>query len=781
MRSRRRFAVGLLLVLVAAAVWLFWASLPSPLFSVPYSTLLLDRNGHLLGAHIASDGQWRFPPTQDISDKFAKALVAYEDKRFYLHPGVDPLALARAIRANLRAGHVVSGGSTITMQLARLARDNPPRTYGEKLIESLLALRIEAAYSKQEILALYAAHAPFGGNVVGLKAAAWRYFGRDAAELTWAEACTLAVLPNNPAIIHPGRHRAELKAKRDRLLERLQTEGVISATDAELARIEPLPGAPTPLPQAAPHLLDTLLQQGTTQTTLATTLDEGLQRQVQRLLNQHSKRLATQGIRNAAALVVDNRSFEVLAYVGNSDDDGDGQAVDVIQRPRSTGSLLKPLLFAAMLQGGELLPKTLVPDVPSNFRGYRPENFDRDYRGAVPAQEALVHSLNVPAVRMLQRYGVERFYDYLHQAGMSTLFRPPGDYGLSLILGGAEGTLWEMTALYANLAAIARSEAQAGTGHYRRLSPLVGGDTQTPRRTEIGAAAAWLTLNALKEVNRPGADSQWRRFADLRPVAWKTGTSYGERDGWAIGNTAHYTVGVWIGNATGEGRPGLTGYLTAAPLLFEIVNRLEDRDWFVQPTRLMRRVTSCRDDGYLADGLCDTEEQWMPIESHFEKVSPYHVRIHLDPAGAWRVDGSCQSVTQMQHRGWFVLPPAQEHYYRRSHPEYRTLPPWRADCRAALDQGRLDPIELLYPTEGARIYIPIELDGSVGGVVFEAVHRDTDGILYWHLDDSYLATTRTFHTRTLQIAPGHHTLTLVDEAGNRLERHFEVLSKEHTQ
>ncbi|HEY6123717.1 MAG TPA: penicillin-binding protein 1C, partial [Steroidobacteraceae bacterium] len=458
---RRRVIAAVLAATCAAAAW-FWAWLPDELFVSPESYVLEARDGTLLSARIASDGQWRFPPQATVPRKFRRALLVFEDKRFEQHPGVDALAVARAMRLNVSAGRVVSGGSTITMQLARLSRGGEPRNLANKLTEAALALRIEASYGKDEILALYAGHAPFGGNVVGLEAAAWRYFGRDPETLSWAEAATLAVLPNNPALVHLARNRERLRSKRDFLLRRLHDAGDLTALDLDLALSEPLTAEPHDLPDLAPHLLDTLRAQDPARHRIVTTLDARLQRDATQLTREHSTALARQGVHNAAALIVDNTTFEVLAYVGNSSEALDasrGHAVDIIRRPRSTGSILKPMLYAAMLEDGSLTPRMLLPDVPTHYEGFAPENFDRQYRGAVPADEALAHSLNVPAVRMLKTYGVARFADLLRAAGMTTLTRPGDDYGLTLILGGAEGNLGDVSGMYASLAGLARAGA----------------------------------------------------------------------------------------------------------------------------------------------------------------------------------------------------------------------------------------------------------------------------------------------------------------------------------
>jgi penicillin-binding protein 1C len=774
---KRRLGAGAAVVALVLGVW-FWRCLPEPLFSEPMSSVLLARDGTLLGATIAADQQWRFPLRERVAEKFAAALVTYEDKRFWHHPGVDPLALARAARMNLGGGAVRSGGSTITMQVIRLARRNPRRTYGEKLVEMLWALRLELRHGKAEILALYAAHAPFGGNVVGVEAAAWRYFGRGPEDLSWAEAATLAVLPNSPALVHPARRRDVLREKRDGLLRKLHAAGRMDDLEFRTSLLEPLPDEPRPLPQHALHLLETLTARDTTgDTRFESTLRAQLQRSVEAIVARYAETLQSLGIANAAVLVVDNRSWEVVTYVGNSawDAEGAGHAMDLIPRPRSTGSVLKPLLFARMLDAGELTPLSLVPDLPTHYAGYMPENADRAYRGAVPARHALARSLNVPAVRMLQDHGVDRFYDFLKNAGMTTLTRPPGDYGLTLVLGGAEGTLWDLTGVYANLAAIARGTPRGRPAVYRVPRLLAGDTTWTARPAELSTGAAWLTLEALVEVVRPGVEVNWTRFSSSQPIAWKTGTSFGHRDAWAIGSTARYTVGVWVGNATGEGRPELTGVGAAAPLLFDVFDRLDASPWFDRPDYALKPVTVCRDDGYLATAGCATAKAWIPRDAHFERPSAHHRVVHLDPTGRWRVDARCEAVRDMAHATWFVLPAGQEYYYRRNHADYRPLPPFRPDCAAARAGG--DPLEFLYPAGETRLYIPVDLDGRKGRVVFRVAHRDPGATLYWHLDDTYLGTTATYHERAVDVGPGRHVMTVVDQDGNRVRRAFEVLAR----
>ncbi len=772
----------LFLGITTILLWGYFFSLPAVLFTAAHSPLLLDQQERLLSAHIAADEQWRFPELESVPPKFASALVQFEDKRFYTHSGVDGLALARATFDNLREQRVVSGASTLSMQVIRLARGNPPRTLGEKALELLRAWRLESRYSKAEILNLYASHAPFGGNVVGLEAAAWRYFGRNPTQLSWAESAMLAVLPNNPALVHLGRNRERLLAKRNRLLAQLYQHQTLSKLDYELAIAEPLPDAPHALPRLAPHLLDTLVSKYPQTQRFHTTLDVGLQQQLNTLAQRTGEQLALEGIQNLAIVVLDNHSFALKAYVGNrpvADFSADqGHAIDMVQRPRSTGSTLKPLLFADALEQGLITPLSLLADVPVNYSGFTPQNYNRHYHGAVSAREALARSLNIPMVNLLSLRGVEPFLMQLRQLGFTHMTRSARDYGLSLILGGAEASLWDLSVAYANLANRAQQDAAHQQAAWQQGRMLVNETATTQRVATLSSAAAWMTLDALLAVARPGDEGYWEKFSSSRQVAWKTGTSYGQRDAWAIGTTPDYTVGVWVGNADGVGRAGLTGTQSAAPILFSTFSLLPpNRGWFVRPTWQMTPLTICRDDGYLSNGACVTQTQFMPLSSHFARITPYHQRMHLDASGQYRVSSDCESIAAMQTRDWFVLPPDQADYYQQFHADYRALPPWRADCQAVPDDASA-LLSITYPSENTQIYLPRELDGKLGEVVFRAVPQRAETLLYWHLDNQFIGTTQTFHQRAVQPAAGKHHLAVVDDMGNRSERDFEVLERQ---
>ncbi len=767
-------------LILGAVLFLF---LPTPKFDDPVSTLLLDRHGRLLGATIASDEQWRFPEIEQVPEKYKIAAIAFEDKRFYHHPGVDVLALGRAVRDNLSRKDIVSGASTISMQVIRLSRKDKQRTFGEKFIEMILALRLELTTSKADILKLYASHAPYGGNVVGLEAAAWRYFGRDPHHLSWAESATLAVLPNSPALIHPGRRRDQLKEKRDQLLHKLHHNGSLDALTLQLALNESLPLKPTPLPMLAPHLLQRLrVEAPKNQVRFITTLDGALQGRVSDIVERHSRHLALNDIHNAAAFIIDIKSFTVCAYIGNVRGDGqnsNGEYVDIITSPRSTGSILKPLLYAGMLETGELIPTALVPDIPTQMGGFAPENYTRTYEGAIPAYMALARSLNVPAVRLLDDYGVHRFHGLLETLGITTLFRPAQHYGLSLILGGAEGTLWELTSIYAGLArcVLRYSDPQMDEPFQRPVFLINQVPSPRTDQAPLSPASCWLTLQAMLDVTRPSDEQAWREFQSSQKIAWKTGTSYGFRDGWAIGLTPTYAVGVWVGNADGEGRPGLTGLSAAAPILFDIFNSLESAPWFEKPELDLHDITVCAKSGYRAGPFCEkTRDIGVPEAGLSFSLCPYCQLVHCDSTKSWRVHSECESVANMQAVSWFTLPPAMAWFYRKKHSDYAPLPPFRDDCYASLNLTS-NSMNLLRNRLDRNVYVPIELDGSSGRIVFEATHRDPNISIYWHLDDYYITRTSGIHQLSLSPEPGEHLLTLVDEQGEMIQRFFTVLDK----
>jgi penicillin-binding protein 1C len=755
------------------------------IFNEPLSTISLDRDGNLLGAKIASDQQWRFPERKGVPEKFRKAIITYEDRYFLYHPGFNPISLIRAIYQNIKRGKIVSGGSTISMQVIRLARKNKPRSIREKLIELLCAFRMELTYNKEEILSLYASHAPFGGNIVGMDAASWRYFGIFPENLSWAEAATLAVLPNSPALIYPGKNQVKLLRKRNRLLDQLLRSGIIDYTTCELAKAETLPQKPFPLPQLAPHLLERAVKEGHLGNRIVTTINISIQEKVREILLLHYPQLKANEIENAAALVLDVNSGNVLAYMGNIPHEGEdehGNEVDVITSPRSTGSILKPFLYTAMLNDGLILPNTLIPDIPMQIGGFIPENYSLTYDGAVPAHMALSRSLNIPAVKMLQTYGYDQFCALLRKIGMTTLTKPADHYGLSLILGGAEAKLWDLAGIYASMARTLNHYNETGMYDKNDFHPPeyivkeVSHEHDFVKHSPVfDAASIFLAFQAMVDVARPDEEQQWQQFSSSSKVAWKTGTSFGNRDAWSIGVTPGYIVAVWVGNASGEGRPGLTGIGTAAPVLFDIFKTLPPTSWFKTPYNEMVPVAVCRESGFRASNICEPIDTiWIQKKGLRSLQCPYHQIVHLDNTENWQVTSNCISPSEMVHKSWFVLPPVQEWYYRNKNPFYKVLPPFKPGCAPAESHN----MDMIYPRPNSRIYVPVDLDGKPGGTVFRLAHRNPQHLVYWHLDDRFLGTTVQTHQMALSPEKGIHHLTLVDENGETLFFRFEIMTKE---
>ena len=805
----RRYILSVIASLVLLAIYQLQQPVwPERMQNPLWAKAIFDQQGQLLDLHIATDQQWRLPyqPTASqptaLPERYQTALLSFEDQYFFQHPGINPLAVIRAAWGNMHAGQVKSGASTITMQVARLLYGNQTRNLPQKLRETELALQLEWHFDKSQILQLYANNAPYGGNIVGLTAASWWYFGREPASLSWSEAALLAVLPNSPGLIHPGRRADLLQQKRDRLLRKLHAQGHFDPTDLKLALLEPIPTKPAGWPALAPHLLHTLMARYPKQAMFYTDIDRQLQIQLNELLTRQARTLALSGVANGAVLIVDHLQMKIRAYVGNIGS-GDGAAVDIIQSRRSTGSILKPFLYGLMLDDGLMTAQSLLPDVPSQFGGYAPVNFDLQFRGAAKAADALAQSLNVPAVRMLHQYGVGRFRQQLQSFGLTTINKGADHYGLSLILGGAEATLYDLTRSYAamvRLAAKPQTPIPELPLHYPAIPAipaipahknLQSDEVQTSMPTShlptskpnstislpISAGAAYMTLEALLEVERPESEGSWRDYVRSQKIAWKTGTSFGLRDAWAIGVNGQYTVGVWTGNADGSPAAILGGARSAGPILFDTFRLLPEAPWLAKPLLALRTQEICSSDGYRKRGQCQTTFTDMPIGSQLKSPHSYQQQLWLDPSGRFQLPAGCALQVPRQVHTRMILPVAMAYFYQPQHPEYQGLPPMWPGCELAGQQH----MDLLYPAREAQIRLPLQLDGKLGQSIFRAIHRDKQAQIYWHLDDTYLGQTSAPHQMPVQAAAGRHRLVLTASDGSRLEQPFTILGDAPTQ
>jgi penicillin-binding protein 1C len=781
---RKKIAYLFLFALLLISI--VWLLLPPKLFNNDYAIVLFDENNQLLDARVSKDGQWRFPPYDtQIAEKYETCLLHFEDKRFYRHKGVDWLAIGRAFRQNIQEKKIISGGSTISMQVIRLARNNRKRSYFEKLIEIFLAHKLEFHYSKQEILKLYQSNAPYGGNMVGINSASYRYFGQSPENLTWAESALLAVLPNAPASIHLNKNREMLKNKRNRLLHLLFEKQIINRQDYELAVEEEIPESLRPFPHEAPHLLNRLFNETPEQNAFYTYLSRDIQNQAFQIIEQHSENFRKNGIQNAACIIAETRTGNVKAYIGNTgiyQNKGEWTFVDIASSPRSSGSILKPFLYTASLSKGEYLPHTLINDIPINYGNFSPQNYQMDYDGAVPASEAIIRSLNVPAVNMLEKHGVQVFLDELKELRINSINRSAEDYGLSLILGGAETRLDELCAAYASLGRrllhYTEFDAQYFKSDLNHLCFIEGDSihrSHPEQHANFSASGIWFCFEAMKALTRPEGNINWEYFSSDQPIAWKTGTSYGFRDAWAIGVTPNYTVAIWVGNADGEGRPNLVGIKTAAPVLFDIFKILPKYEqWFQTPWDDMIQMPVCQASGFLKNEYCtQVDSAWIPKSGYHSEQCPYHTPILLDENHQFLVNSSCYPKEKIQTEVRFILPPAIAYYYKIKHPDYKGLPPSYLGCT----NSSINPIQIIYPAHHMKIFLPVDLDQKQQSLVFHAAHQDSKKKIFWHIDNEYIGTTIGKHQIAYQPEPGKHTILLVDEQGDTKSVQFEILSK----
>ena len=765
--------------LVAGLIW-YYFSLPDPLFKTPYSTVIYSKEGRLLGAKIAFDQQWRFPVSDSIPEKFKQCVLNFEDEYFQYHWGFNPVSIYKALVENIRQNKVVRGGSTITQQVIRLSRKNKKRSYFEKFIELILATRLEFSYSKDEILSLYASHAPFGGNIVGLEMAAWRYFGRMPDQLSWAEQATLAVLPNAPAMIFPGKNQNQLKRKRNMLLKKLFKKKIIDRTTYSLALLEPLPKRKYQLPKISGHLLERLAKKHPGES-LVTSIDFDLQIQVNKLAKQYYRSYKQNHVYNLAVLVVDLNNQSVVSYLGNSDTDSSHKKdVDIITSKRSTASTLKPFLFASMLDQGLTLSNTLWPDVPIYFSGFTPKNSSLKYDGAVAASEALYRSLNIPAVCMLKQYGIARFNNKVQSLGLKDINLGAQHYGLSLILGGAEASLWQLSQAYTQLAVELNFFTKNQSFYPTKFSPLKLLEQESKNIKQgksfdpltFSASSIWSTLQAMKHLGRVREDQSWHYYASANNISWKTGTSHGNRDAWAIGLNSDYLVGVWVGNATGEGRPNLTGVDYASPILFDVFNLFPKSKPFIKPLDDLKLMDVCKVSGFKAGVNCQIAKQEVGLNSRFSKICPYHISVSLDPKTGERVHSKCFNISKSIKKDWFVLPVKMAWYYKKNHLNYQTLPSFKEGCHSILKEK---PLEFIYPSENLELILTKDFDGNRQAFIAKVAHQKPNQTVYWYLNKHYLKMTQHFHQVEILAPVGNHVLTAVDQDGNQIRAKFTIL------
>ncbi|CAM7490428.1 peptidoglycan glycosyltransferase PbpC [Citrobacter cronae] len=746
------------------AIWAADKIWPLPLHEVDPARVVVAHDGTPLWRFADADGIWRYPVTIDeVSPRYLQALINYEDRWFWKHPGVNPFSVLRAAWQDLSSGRVVSGGSTLTMQVARLL-DPHPRTFGGKFRQLWRALQLEWHLSKRDILTLYLNRAPFGGTLQGVGAASWAYLGKSPAQLSYSDAALLAVLPQAPSRLRPDRWPERAEAARNKVLERMAIQGIWSAKQVQESREEPVWLAPRQMPQLAP-LFSRMMLGKSRSDKIVTTLDAGLQRQLEELAQNWKGRLPARS--SLAMIVVDHTDMSVRGWVGSVDmnDDSRFGHVDMVNAIRSPGSVLKPFIYGLALDDGLIHPASLLQDVPRRTGDYRPGNFDSGFHGPVSMSEALVRSLNLPAVQVLEAYGPKRFAASLRNVGLP-LYLPAGAApNLSLILGGAGARLDDMAAAYS---AFAR-HGKAGKLRLQPADPLL-------ERPLMSAGAAWIIRRIMADEAQPLPDNALSRVV---PLAWKTGTSYGYRDAWAIGINARYVIGIWTGRPDGTPVVGQFGFASAVPLLNQVNNLLLSRGTYQpedpRPESVSRGVvcwpggqslaagdSNCR--RRLATWLLDGSQPPTLLLPEQEGVNGIRFPVWLDGEGK-RVAADCSQAREQTLIVW-PLP----------------LEPWLPESERR--GARLPPVSATCPPLGQDPGLPLQLTGLRDGAIVKRLPGSPEASLpvqtsggtgdrWWFLNGQRLDE-RGRHLTLRLTVKGDYQLLVMDDAGQVATVRFSV-------
>ncbi|NVO84647.1 penicillin-binding protein 1C [Hymenobacter terrestris] len=764
---KRRTAIRTLEILAGLALLLLALDRLFPLPAAPrYSPIVLAADGTVLHAYLNPTQKWRMKTElSEITPVLRQTIIEKEDRWFRWHFGVNPLALVQAAGRNVFGKGRTTGASTITMQVARLLGPKP-RTLGNKLLEMARATQLEVHYSKDEILQLYLNLVPYGGNVEGVKSAALLYFQQPPNFLSLAQTVTLAIIPNRPRALVLGQNNEAVRRERNRWLRRFGAAGLFARQDIADALLEPLNVRRHAAPTLAPHLSRRLVRQFPHEAIIRSSLQRAKQSRAEELTGNYVRRLHELGISQASVLVVNNRTRQVEAYVGSADFRdfrGQGQN-DGVAAVRSPGSTLKPFLYALALDRGLVTPKLQLPDVPTNFQGYRPENFDKHCQGEVTLERALSFSLNIPAVRVLQDYGVPAFTEKLQQAGFQSVARSRARLGLSSILGGCGASLEELTGLYAAL---------ANGGDYVALGLTSAADSLPERNTKrelplVSPAAAFLVTDILSQLTRPDLPLGAARSTRLPKIAWKTGTSYGRRDAWSIGYNRDYTIGVWVGNFSGQGSPALTGSDVATPLLFDLFNSLaynSPNDWFVPPASLDFRLV-CTETGLVPGENCPDQviDYFLPNQSSGRRCQ-HQREVLVSADGGFTYCRACAPAAGFRRELYPNLLPEVAAYRVTQGLPYRRLPPHNLLCQRASSGSERAPIitsptpnteYVLNAREQPQLLLSCTTDGEVRQV-------------YWYVNDQFLRAAAANERVFFRPTPGPLKISCADDHGRNTD------------
>jgi len=762
MTGRRRKYGRVIAVLVFAVALLVAAirftPLPDGLYR-PLSKAVFDRDGELLRMYPTEDGGGMLRigvRKKELPEHLIQALLAFEDKRFFYHPGVDPLAMMRAMFLNVKSGRVVSGGSTITMQVARML-ERRPRTLKSKFLEMLWAIKLEEHYSKSEILELYFNMAPYGGNIEGVAAASYLYFGKNVSQLSIDEAASLVAIPNQPNRLRPDRNPRALEKRRNDVLAQMKKEDFISTDIFEETRSLSIHARRASIPNLAPHFTHWIRSQ-TVRSQVHSTINLNLQRQVEKLLQDHLGEFDRGSISNGAIIVLDNESREVLAYVGSQDfhDRSISGQVDGVRALRSPGSTLKPFVYAMAIDRGLIGVNTLLEDVPLRYPDWSPENFDGKFRGIVSARDALISSLNIPAVRLAAKLEPDGLQPLLEQAGLSS-FEPNRDYGLSMVLGGCEVRLLELANAYASLASLGMHKPL----RFDLNAPAV------PAKRVLSAGATYLVSEILTDLTRPELSEVWRETSSIGQFSWKTGTSYGRRDAWSVGYNRRYTVGIWAGNFDGHGAAEIVGSYAAAPLLFRVLNILPAKDtdeWLAQPNSVQTRRVCALSGAPAGPNCTEHRTEFALAHEHAEAPCKVHVAYQVDDETGHRLCSRCRKGRSHHPENHILWPTNVTPWLQKAGIAVLAPPRHNPKCHYSIAGDR--PI-IHKPLPGDHFVLRDGAPLEHQQIAMLASTEGGTGQVYWFLNGVLVSAVDSGQTAMLDPTTGIHELMAVDAEGRR--------------
>ncbi len=723
-------------VVIASCIILFFLiDLIFPFrIDVSYSPVVEARDGTVLHTWLAKDEQWRIKASLDeIAPEFTKAIIYKEDKYFYSHPGVNLFAVCRAFFNNLFHLKRTSGASTISMQVVRMLHPES-RTYFNKCIEMFRAEQLELHHSKKEILELYCNLLPYGGNIQGIKTASLLYFNKTPDKLSLAEATALTIIPNRPNSLVPGKNNAAIIAERNKWLKNFKSENLFADVIVDDALNEPLTATRHHAPHAVPQFAWRLHKKNLSQTQLRSTLDKNIQQKTKTIVSNYAAQLKAQNINNAAVIIINNKTHEVMAYIGSPsfEDRAHFGEVDGVQALRSPGSTLKPLLYGLSFDAGLITPKTILEDVPLNIAGYAPENYDMQFRGNVTAEDALKNSLNIPAVELLNQLGLKNFLTKLTVAGFNDTWRNRNKEGLSLILGGCRIRLDELTALYS---------AFANNGKYYPLKwtmddSSISKNSASHSVTVLSPGADYMLTQILTTLHRPDLPNAYYIAENIPKIAWKTGTSYGRKDAWSVGYNKTYTIGVWIGNFSGEGVPDLSGASVATPLLFKLFNAIDydpSNEWVQPPKDLSFRLV-CAKTGRIPNDFCNDQvmDYYIPGISTNEKCN--HLKeVFVSADEKYSYCTSCLPAGGYKEKLFQNITPKLATWYKMNHIAYQKIPKHNPSCTR--DFNGYAPV--ITSLNNGMVYIIMDKQQQQLTLSCAASNDVTQ--VYWYVNDKFLS------------------------------------------